>query len=1223
MKLPSVLSRGDRCRANFERVQRSLRLLTGALAVLLIALPLRSQINTGRISGAITDQSGGAISGAKVTVIEVATNVARALTTDSSGQYAAPNLLPGIYRVQVEYAGFESVDRQNVEVGAGGDVRVDVSLRPGQQNQTLTVTESIPMVNTTNAQTGGTLETAVIEEIPLNGRNYRWLVEYVPGVMTSPGEGTASSSTNGGGTDWVNFMIDGLYDESPFSKQSTVGGAGEAGDTTLLPLDAIQEMALVTNPKAEYGLDPGLTENIALKSGTNNMHGSAYAFGRNQALDARNGFATLGKQPVEFEQWGATFGGPVKKDKMFFFGGYEGERLNVTSDYQVAGDATTASGLGTTFSIPDAIAAMNSLAAPVAPSPLSLNLAGCNPANPNINSKVGATVALACTANQFGAPGLFNNTANSSTVAYNLPQYGGSDNGLAKIDYHINEHHTVNGSYFFGQYHEYADASNVITQPYWDEVLGVRSQLVRGVEVWTPNSRWLNEVRIGWDHDSRPVVSAECSVNGAVTDPLGLSSPAGQFGGPNYVTSYGLVSGSNACGIPTIKFASGVTAVLGFGNNRSNFEGSFQVADNVSYTRGKHQFKFGVDIRVLNFNGTKVQDSQRGTITFGTSGLAAFSGATALESFLAGDPSAETIKVGNPIRTIRWDEIALFAQDDWRVLPRLTLNLGLRWEAETPAHDDDELLGNFDPTQPSGMIQGNALWPTQSDYEPHVGFAWDIFGTGRTTLRSGIGVATATPQLQNWITSQFVDMSAVPTGATLYFAKGATIKGPGTIDNILEALAPFGNGSIVTGNKLPWGSGTPLFNAKFFGCGNGLPVTGNPALFNPQPCTGYAADPNIKFPEMATWNLNIQHAFTNNLSLDVGYIGSHAWDITAESDLNEPTLGASGSSEQTRRPYAGPFPWFSQILSLVDAGSSNYAALQASLNQRVSHGLNYSLGYTYSHGVGLQGGVGTGNGVLLNGACPHCEYGDLNFDIRHHFSLTATYQLPGRQSPAQLLQGWALNSSVNVLSALPLNALDSSRDTSGTGEKIDRWTLYGDRTPFDDILGGPGTVPCYGIAGSQFSKSANCTIVPNAAGFPAPCIAAAAAEPNGPAGVANNTGPAQLSAIGCYALGNSAIVPPAQGTFGSMSRNALRAKGFEGWNASVTKDWKIKERLTAQFRWEAFNLLNRTQYAGIGANLGNPGSFGEATQTPDVAKSNPVVGSGGPREMQVGLKLIF
>jgi len=218
-----------------------------------------------------------------------------------------------------------------------------------------------------------------------------------------------------------------------------------------------------------------------------------------------------------------------------------------------------------------------------------------------------------------------------------------------------------------------------------------------------------------------------------------------------------------------------------------------------------------------------------------------------------------------------------------------------------------------------------------------------------------------------------------------------------------------------------------------------------------------------------------------------------------------------------------------------------------------------------------------------------------------------------------MLQGWGINSSVNVLSALPLNILDSSLDTSGTGGKIDRWNLYGNVTDFDKILGGAGLVPCYTLAAGKFASSSNCIVV-TPSGFPSACLAGANAEPTGPTGL---TGLQQLNAIGCYAVGTSAILPPAQGTFGNMPRNMLRGKGFEGWNASVTKQWKFKERLTAEFRAEAFNVLNRTQYAGVGLNLGNPKSFGEATQTPDVSKNNPVVGSGGPREIQLGLKLLF
>ena len=212
-------------------------------------------------------------------------------------------------------------------------------------------------------------------------------------------------------------------------------------------------------------------------------------------------------------------------------------------------------------------------------------------------------------------------------MPFDLPQYGGSDNGLGKIDYHLNDHHTINGSYFSASTMNMRTPRPPSPSPIGTKCWECAAKWLALVEVWTPNSSWLNEVRVGWDHDSRPVASAECSANGSTADPLGLSSSAGQSGGPNYATQLW-------AGLRRERLRNShdqicqrtITAVLGFGNNRADVEGSYQGADNVSYTRGKHQFKFGVDTRSLNFTGTKVQDSQRGTITFGSPGFAAFAG---------------------------------------------------------------------------------------------------------------------------------------------------------------------------------------------------------------------------------------------------------------------------------------------------------------------------------------------------------------------------------------------------------------------------------------------------------------------------------------------------------------------------------------------------------------------------------------------------------------------
>ena len=482
-----------------------------AFALVVWNLPLSAQLNTGRISGQVTDNTGGAIAGAKVTVIDIARGQNRVLMTDAAGQYAAPNLIPGIYTVRAEFTGFQTIERQNVQVEVGSDVRVDIMLPPGATTQTVTVTEALPIVNTTNAQTGGTLNNSVIDNLPILGRNFRWVSSFVPGVINGLGEGSQNTSVNGtaGQGQW-NFIIDGLYTETLFTLEPEVGGESEGGDTTLLPLDAVQEVGVVLNPKAEYGWSPGLTEDIAIKSGTNTMHGSAYAYGRDQDLDARNAFATT-RAPTTFEQYGATLGGPIKKDKIFYFVGYEGEQLTVPSVFTVT-DPTTANWTGNaggcvintgagggncSDSIPDAIADINAYAAAnpgsAALNPLSLSFAGCNSNSPNIKSTSGATVALACTGNQFGSPGLFGNSQSSSVnepVGLNgngagFPEYGGSNNGLWKLDYHINNQHSLSGSLITGKYSEYVtpDSSQDFTQQYWEEITAAESEVGRIVEI--------------------------------------------------------------------------------------------------------------------------------------------------------------------------------------------------------------------------------------------------------------------------------------------------------------------------------------------------------------------------------------------------------------------------------------------------------------------------------------------------------------------------------------------------------------------------------------------------------------------------------------------------------------------------------------------------------------------------------------------------------------------
>src|SRR6266849_1438838 len=346
------------------------------LVVFLASVPLFSQGSAGRIDGTITDQTGGAIVGAKVTVTDVPRGVARALTTDSAGAYSAPNLIPGTYSVRAEFQGFRTVDRQGILLEVAQDVRVDVQMQPGEQTQTVTVTGEAPAINTTNAELGGTLQNSVINDLPLNGRNFENLLDLRPGVSKYPGNSGWTNSTNGGRPHDNYFLVDGINSNDPWMAQSMMNAVMAAGDAgTMLPIDAIDQFKTQQNPGAEYGWKPGGIVNVGIKSGTNSMHGTAYAYGRNSAWDARNFFLkpTDPQAEVELEQFGGSLGGAIRKDKVFYFLNFEQQRYNVGNPVQHK-VPITAAGIGSATQ--NLIAACNAAKASGRVTALSAQLAG-------------------------------------------------------------------------------------------------------------------------------------------------------------------------------------------------------------------------------------------------------------------------------------------------------------------------------------------------------------------------------------------------------------------------------------------------------------------------------------------------------------------------------------------------------------------------------------------------------------------------------------------------------------------------------------------------------------------------------------------------------------------------------------------------------------------------------------------------------------------------------
>ncbi len=609
-------------------VRRAMQALVFSFAALLLCLPVLAQSTTGRILGIVTDPSGAVVAGANVTVTDVQRGAKRTLVTDASGQYVVPNLPPGLYTVRVEATGFKAAERPNIQLEVAKDVSVDVALETGAITQTVTVTEQVPLLDTTTSTLGGTLSNEQINDLPLNGRNYENLLQLRPAVVRYPGGGFSTTSTNGLRAEDNAYVIEGLFNSEPYSGQGIINGAGIAGDSaTILPIDAIQEFNLIENPPAEYGWKPGAIVNVALKGGTNSLHGTAYAFGRDTAFDARNYFdvAPTPKTPVTLEQFGGTAGGAIVKDKLFFFGGYEGQRYIAGNNFGVSTPATVSLGGDPANSIPDAIDALLQAGVPI--SPASLQVAGC--------TVTGSYPSEVTSCNGTGFP-----TSNSTTLSQGFPNTVKVDNVLGKVDYHANDRNTISGMYFFGNNSGTVEDFPEL-QKQWMSLIHTRAQVAGGSWIWTPSARLVNEARFGYSRLYQPTKNADLNV------------PASAYG-----LDTGVPVGPLTGGLPRIGFV-GVFQGLG-GFKWPKIQGPdtiTQFNDHVSYSRGIHAMKFGGEIHRNGVTGGAYGNA-RGSISFtggtlpGNEFISA-GNSTILEDFFAGYPAFGSVLAGDPLRHVQ------------------------------------------------------------------------------------------------------------------------------------------------------------------------------------------------------------------------------------------------------------------------------------------------------------------------------------------------------------------------------------------------------------------------------------------------------------------------------------------------------------------------------------------------------------------------------------------
>ena len=480
------------------------------LVILVDVVFLSAQTYQGRILGTISDSSGAVVAGAKVTIANVATGVSRSLMTNSDGEYLAPDLDPGSYRIMIEASGFKRAESNSVVLEVARDVRVNLRLVPGAVSETVEVTAQETLVDTTDSTLNGVLQNKAINELPLEGRDFQNLLPLHPGVQRTPGGGFQSITSNGNRPDDNNFFIDGATDNDVYYGEWVVNEAGIQGTpASFLPLDAIEEFNTQESPSAEYGFKPGVVMNLGLKSGTNTFDGTAYYFTRNSAVDARNYFDVV-PSPVAaliMHQFGAALGGPIKKDKWFYFVNYEGIRdkvgnpgvydspVTVSLASQLGGIADSMGNpLSATYSLPDAITYcqenLGGSTPPCTPNPLSLKLAQLFLPNPGFTLKQSDPAAI-----NFD----FNNTNRG-------------DNLVAKTDYHFNDHHVLSARYFYSN-SDLVEEDIIALRPQWLSTTSPTTQVFGVNWVWTPNSTWINEARFSFDSFNEALFPLDHNVN--------------------------------------------------------------------------------------------------------------------------------------------------------------------------------------------------------------------------------------------------------------------------------------------------------------------------------------------------------------------------------------------------------------------------------------------------------------------------------------------------------------------------------------------------------------------------------------------------------------------------------------------------------------------------------------------------------------------------------------
>ena len=1146
-----------------------MKLCSLVVFILLSTAVFVGQTFRGTILGSVTDPSGAYVAGATVKVRNVATGLERTTATSADGSYAVPELPIGTYSVTVTLTGFQTFVATAVAVDVATERRVDAALKTGEVSVRVEVSaEDLPMVETTSNDLGGVITAQTVENMPVNGRDYTKLIFLNPGVAGSPDQITDSPgsfgefSMNGARGRSNNYLLDGTDMNDGYRNDPAINEAGVFGTpATILPIDAVAEVNVISNFQPEYGRSAGAIVNIVTKSGTNALHGTAGEYFRNSALDARNYFNPVGnpKAPFHNNQYGASVGGPIIKDKTFFYLDYEGQREPV--------------GVVTVAAVPTGTAADGSL-------------------SPSDSTDPSGVIPALIARHPWPVPNLFNPNpgviSNGGAASVISPSFNNLTSFIAKIDHNFNTQNILTGRYFFGDSVQSFPLALTATGgqlPGFNTYTPTRVQLVSLSYTRTFGANKINELRYGWNRFAEGFFPADQNFH---PSSIGLCA----------ATSTTLCNGAGPfdTGLPIILVAG--VAQLGATSSvpRHRFDSNNQIIDNFSWKINKHDLKFGVD-----FHRTSVQQYFdkyfRGRLRFkdtfdGAGNLIA----TGLQNFLAGDIQDGFQYFGSSTRHTFENNFGLFAQDTYRLTPRLTLTYGFRWDYFGVVREKNNLLSNitnldlaggtFTLAQVGQSSLSSLYNPDKKDFAPRISAAWDVTGKGKTVVRAGFGM--------------FYDA----------FSQ----------DMVLGHLpyAPFfdpGPGYNNIGSA-------PILSTSAFGgqIGNGSPLY-QPTTTCGFECDVFAVDRNIKTPYMENYNFNIQQQLSSKTVIQVSYVGSQGHRLWRFFDISQPsqaqitaadcpngvaTCASTGAIQDygVPRNYVPNNPYGAfYILKENSTGKSNYNALQTSLRVTAWHGITSAANFVWSRSLDNSS---DGEDFVPNAAQPNdstnpqLEYGPSNFNIPRRFTWNFSYDFPKMSGDWQRLKnGWGLNSVLSLQDGQPFHFnYNFEDDFSGSGNGFDRPDVVGPvrYRPHD---------PLNFVDLSSFAIP--CTVnVATAGGVASDCV-------------------------------------PGTRHFGNMRRNSLRGPSFKELNFGIYKTTTITERISMQFRADFFNLFNHPNFAnpylpafladpGVhgfqvlnGREVGNPTGTGTGviTATGDVGIGNPFIGGGGPRGIQLAVKFTF